>query len=139
MLNILSILIGLVALVLGIAFGLLRVSRYAWVRAIGTIYVDIFRGTPLLVQAFFIYFGIPAALGFTMTAFTAGIITLSLNAGAYMTEIVRGGILSVDKGQMEAARSLGLSYGQTMKFVIVPQANRTSSTVEHSTPTSPSG
>lgn len=113
------------ALVLGVIFGLMRVSRSIWLRAIGTTFVDIFRGTPLLVQAFFIYFGIPAALGFEMSAFTAGIITLSLNAGAYMTEIVRGGILSVDKGQMEASRSLGVGYLPTMRKVILPQAIRT--------------
>ncbi len=76
------------ALILGIIFGLARVSRSIWLRAIGTTFVDIFRGTPLIVQAFFIYFGIPTALGFQMSAVTAGIITLSLNAGAYMTEIV---------------------------------------------------
>lgn len=114
-----------IALVLGVVFGLMRVSRAIWLRAIGTTYVDIFRGTPLLVQAFFIYFGIPAALGFQMSAMTAGIITLSLNAGAYMTEIVRGGIQSVDKGQMEASRSLGIGYLPTMRRVILPQAIRT--------------
>ena len=114
-----------IALVLGTIFGLFRVSRSIWLRAIGTTYVDIFRGTPLLVQAFFIYFGIPSALGFQMSALTAGIITLSLNAGAYMTEIVRGGIQSVDKGQMEASRSLGIGYLPTMRRVILPQAVRT--------------
>lgn len=114
-----------IALVLGTIFGLLRVSRSIVLRGIGTTFVDIFRGTPLLVQAFFIYFGIPSALGFQMSAMTAGIITLSLNAGAYMTEIVRGGILSVDKGQMEAARSLGIGYLPTMRKVILPQAIRT--------------
>jgi len=114
-----------IALVLGVIFGLLRVSQSVVLRAIGTTYVDIFRGTPLLVQAFFIYFGIPSALGFQMSALTAGIITLSLNAGAYMTEIVRGGIQSVDKGQMEAARSLGIGYLPTMRKVILPQAIRT--------------
>lgn len=114
-----------IALALGTLFGLMRVSRSIWLRAIGTTYVDIFRGTPLLVQAFFIYFGIPAALGFQMSAMTAGIITLSLNAGAYMTEIVRGGIQAVDKGQMEASRSLGIGYLPTMRKVILPQAIRT--------------
>ena len=113
------------ALILGVIFGLARVSRSIWLRAIGTTFVDIFRGTPLLVQAFFIYFGIPSTFGFQMSAVTAGIITLSLNAGAYMTEIVRGGILSVDKGQMEAARSLGIGYLPTMRRVILPQAIRT--------------
>ncbi|SBS78620.1 Polar amino acid ABC transporter, inner membrane subunit [uncultured Mycobacterium sp.] len=113
------------ALILGVIFGLARVSRSIWLRAIGTTFVDIFRGTPLLVQAFFIYFGIPTALDFQMSALTAGVITLSLNAGAYMTEIVRGGIQSVDKGQMEAARSLGIGYLPTMRKVILPQAIRT--------------
>jgi glutamine transport system permease protein len=113
------------ALILGVIFGLFRVSRSIWLRAIGTTFVDIFRGTPLLVQAFFIYFGIPTALDFQMSALTAGVITLSLNAGAYMTEIVRGGIQSVDKGQMEAARSLGIGYLPTMRKVILPQAIRT--------------
>lgn len=122
---ILSVVSIAIALVLGTIFGLMRVSRAIWLRAIGTAFVDIFRGTPLLVQAFFIYFGIPSALGFQMSALTAGIITLSLNAGAYMTEIVRGGILSVDKGQMEAARSLGIGYLPTMRKVILPQAIRT--------------
>ncbi|MCV7191726.1 amino acid ABC transporter substrate-binding protein/permease [Mycolicibacterium brumae] len=122
---ILTVVSILIALALGVFFGLLRVSRSIWLRAIGAAYVDIFRGTPLLVQAFFIYFGIPAAMGFQMSAMTAGIITLSLNAGAYMTEIVRGGIQSVDKGQMEAARSLGIGYLPTMRKVILPQAVRT--------------
>ncbi|MDJ0392345.1 amino acid ABC transporter substrate-binding protein/permease [Rhodococcus sp. G-MC3] len=114
-----------IALILGAIFGLFRVSTNIVLRGIGTTYVDIFRGTPLLVQAFFIYFGVPAALGFQMGAFTAGIITLSLNAGAYMAEIVRGGILAVDKGQMEASRSLGISYLKSMRRVVMPQAIRT--------------
>ena len=113
-----------IASILGILFGLCRVAHNAVLRAIGTIYVDIFRGTPLIVQAFFIYFGLPAALDFRISAVTAGIITLSLNAGAYMAEIVRGGIESVDKGQMEAARSLGLPYKTAMAKVILPQAIR---------------
>jgi polar amino acid transport system substrate-binding protein len=114
-----------IALVLGLIFGFLRVSHSKFLRAIGVTYVDIFRGTPLLVQAFFIYFGIPAALGFQMPAFTAGVITLSLNAGAYITEIIRGGIQSVDKGQMEASRSLGMNYMASMRKVVLPQAVRT--------------
>ncbi|OZD14261.1 MULTISPECIES: amino acid ABC transporter substrate-binding protein/permease [Nocardiaceae] len=114
-----------IALVLGAIFGLFRVSSNIVLRGIGTTYVDVFRGTPLLVQAFFIYFGVPAALNFQMSAFTAGIITLSLNAGAYMAEIVRGGILAVDKGQMEASRSLGISYLKSMRRVVMPQAIRT--------------
>ncbi|MGW0172817.1 amino acid ABC transporter substrate-binding protein/permease [Rhodococcus sp. NPDC003322] len=114
-----------IALVLGLIFGFFRVSTSRILRGIGVTYVDIFRGTPLLVQAFFIYFGIPAALDFQMPAMTAGIITLSLNAGAYITEIIRGGIQAVDKGQMEAARSLGMGYLPAMRKVVLPQAVRT--------------
>ena len=102
---ILTIVSLVIALILGVVFGLFQVSKNKVLRIIAGIYIDIFRGTPLIVQAFFIYFGIPAALDFRITAVAAGLITLSLNAGAYMAEIVRGGIQSVDKGQMEAARS----------------------------------
>lgn len=112
------------ATILGVIFGLFQVSKNKILRAIARIYVDIFRGTPLLVQAFFIYFGIPAALDIRITAVVAGIITLSLNAGAYIAEIVRGGIQSIDKGQMEAARSLGLPYRKAMFKVVLPQAIR---------------
>lgn len=112
----------LIATVLGIIFGLMRIAKSKVLRVIAGIYIDVFRGTPLIVQAFFIYFGIPAALDFRITAIAAGLITLSLNAGAYMAEIVRGGIESVDKGQMEAARSLGLPYGKAMSKVVLPQA-----------------
>ena len=121
---ILTVVSLIIASILGIIFGLLRVVKNKMLRAIGTIYVDIFRGTPLIVQAFFIYFGIPAALDFRISAIAAGLITLSLNAGAYMAEIVRGGIESVDKGQMEAARSLGLPYSKAMRKVVLPQAIR---------------
>lgn len=110
------------ALVLGITFGLFTVSSYAVLRWITTGYVAIFRGTPLLVQVFFFYFGIPAVTGLKLDAFTAGVLTLSLNAGAYTSEIVRGGIQSVDPGQMEASRSLGLSRMTSMRKVVVPQA-----------------
>lgn len=111
--------------ILGMVFGLLSVSKKKSLRAIALVYVDIVRGTPLLVQAFFIYFGIPAALGIQSDPVVSGIITLSLNAGGYLAEIVRGGIESISKGQMEAARSLGLPYGMAMRSVILPQAIRT--------------
>ncbi len=110
------------ALVLGIFFGFLKVGSSKILRGIATTYVSIFRGTPVLVQAFFFYFGLPQIIGQPVDVLTAGVLTLSLNAGAYMTEIVRGGIQSVDPGQMEAARSLGLGYGKTMQKVIIPQA-----------------
>ncbi|MET4062075.1 glutamine transport system permease protein [Arthrobacter sp. UYP6] len=110
------------ALVLGVLFGFFKVSHNVVLRGIATTYVSIFRGTPVLVQAFFFYFGLPQLIGQPVDVLTAGVLTLSLNAGAYMTEIVRGGIQSVDPGQMEAARSLGLGYGKTMQKVIIPQA-----------------
>lgn len=119
---ILTVVSLIIATIVGIVFGLMRIAKSKLLSTIAMIYIDIFRGTPLIVQAFFIYFGIPAAFDFRITAFVAGLITLSLNAGAYMAEIVRGGIQSVDKGQMEAARSLGLPYGKAMLKVVLPQA-----------------
>ena len=119
------------AFIIGLIFGLMNVSKSKILNCICTIYVDGIRGVPLIVLAYFIYFGIPAAvkaIGFTdfkLTALVAGTISLSMNAGAYMAEIFRAGIQSVDKGQMEAARSLGLSYGKSMRKVILPQAIRT--------------
>jgi len=84
--------------------------------------VAVFRGTPLLVQIFFFYFTVPQMTGWKLSAFGAGVVALALNAGAYMTEIVRGGIQSVDPGQLEAARSLGLPYLTAMRKVVIPQA-----------------
>ena len=110
------------AFIIGLIFGLLSVSKSKILNCISTIYVDGIRGVPLIVLAYFIYFGIPAAIkamGFTDFKMSA------LVAGAYMAEIFRAGIQSVDKGQMEAARSLGLSYGKSMQKVILPQAIRT--------------
>lgn len=111
-----------IASVLGMVFGFLKVSGITVLRWLADLYVNVFRGTPLLVQAFFFYFGIPAALKIDIDILVTGIVVLSLNAGAYMTEIVRGGIQSVDVGQMEASRSLGLSWMQAMNKVIAPQA-----------------
>ncbi|MBU3186266.1 amino acid ABC transporter permease [Clostridium estertheticum] len=111
-----------IATILGLSFGMLAISRNKVLKIVATAYVDIFRGTPLIVQAFFIYFGLPAGLDIKIAPFVAGVLCISLNAGAYMVEIFRAGIMAVDKGQMEAARSLGLPYGKTMKLVILPQA-----------------
>lgn len=113
------------ASLIGIVFGLFSVSGNRFLKGLTRIYVDFIRGTPLLVQAFIMYFGLTQATGIRMTALVAGTITLSLNAGAYMSEIVRGGIEAIDKGQMEAARSLGLTYATAMRKVILPQAIRT--------------
>ncbi len=117
------------ATVLGIIFGLFTVSKVKVLEWISQIYIGIIRGTPLLVQTFIIYYGFAQVLrplGFQWKLiggpFTAGAVALSLNAGAYMSEIIRGGIEAVDRGQMEAARSLGLSYGKAMRKIVLPQA-----------------
>ncbi len=112
------------AFILGLIFGFMKVGQNRFLRGVATVFVDLFRGIPLIVLALFIYFGIPQALGFTMPLFLAAILTLSLNAGAYVTEIIRGGIQSIDRGQMEAARSLGLPYRKAMIKIIIPQAIR---------------
>lgn len=111
-----------IAMVLGLVFGFLKISHNIVLRGIATTFVNIFRGTPLLLWAFMFYFGLPQLTGWEISVWTAGILTLSLNAGAYVAEIVRGGIQSVDPGQLEASRSLGLGYGKSMQKVVVPQA-----------------
>ncbi len=125
-LTILSTLVALVAaFILGIVFGFGRLSRFLPFRWLATAYVFVFRGTPILVQAFFVFFAIPQLFpGLTFNPFVAGAITLSLNTGAYMTEIIRGGIQAVDPGQNEASRSLGLGHWKTMQKVVLPQAFR---------------
>jgi glutamine transport system permease protein len=113
-----------IATIIGLTFGMMSISGNKVLKIVATIYVDILRGTPLIVQAIFIYFAIPAAFELKIPVFVAGVLCISLNAGAYMVEIFRAGVIAVDKGQMEAARSLGLPYGKTMKLVILPQAIR---------------
>ena len=119
------------AMIIGMIFGLMNVGNNRVFNFIGTVYVDAVRGVPLIVLAYFIYFGVPAAIQgigfatFRLTALQAGTIALSMNCGAYMAEIIRAGIQSVDRGQMEAGRSLGLTYGSSMALIVVPQAIRT--------------
>ena len=110
------------ALVVGVIFGLFRVSPSRPLRLLAGIYIDIIRGIPMMVLAFFIFFGLPGITGIKIPDFAAGIITLTLNASAYIAEIVRGGINAVPVGQMEASRSLGLPYNRTMQKIILPQA-----------------
>ncbi len=110
------------ATVLGLISCLFQISRSRILNFISQVYIDVIRGTPVLVQVFFIYFGMTQLLSVRMSADTAGIITLSLNAGAYLSEIFRGGIEAVNSGQMEAARSLGLPYSHAMAKVVLPQA-----------------
>lgn len=115
--------VGLViGFVLGAIFGLGRISRSKVTYGISTAYIELLRGTPVLVQAIWIYFALPLIIGFNIPSLTAGIIVIGLNSGAYIAEIVRGAVQSVEKGQMEAGRSLGLSQHLTMRYVIWPQA-----------------
>ena len=122
---IVSIIALLAGLILGIVICLAKVSTYKVFNIIATIYVEIIRNTPILVQIMIIYFALPE-IGISFTPFMSAIIALSINSGAYVSEIFRSGILAIDKGQMEAGRSLGLSYFQTMKLIILPQALKNS-------------
>lgn len=119
-----TILSLILAVVIGMIACLFSISKAKPLNWISGIYLSIIRGTPLMVQAFFIYFGITGALGIRITSFKAAIIVLCLNAGAYLSEIFRSGIAAVNKGQMEAARSLGLPYSVAMRKIILPQAIR---------------
>lgn len=112
------------ATILGVIFCMFKISRSKFLQFLANLYISVIRGTPLIVQILFIYFGLPMAFHFRWSLMPASIVIMSLNAGAYMTELIRGGIESVDKGQMEAARSLGLSYGKAMWKIIMPQAFR---------------
>ncbi|KDR94703.1 amino acid ABC transporter membrane protein, PAAT family (TC 3.A.1.3.-) [Peptoclostridium litorale DSM 5388] len=108
---------------LGILFALGKISKNKALNALLDIYTWVFRGTPLLLQLFFAYYGLPL-MGITMTPFTAASLTFIINYAAYLTEIFRAGIESIDKGQYEAAHSLGMSYTQTMRRIIIPQTIR---------------
>ena len=118
----------LIALVIGLISCLMGLSKNPILRGLSGFYLWLIRGTPFIVQLFIIYFGLPQLVkaigidGFRITAFAASIATLALNAGAYISEIFRGGIAAVDDGQMEAARSLGLSKSRAMIKVVLPQA-----------------
>ncbi|HDA8415193.1 TPA: ABC transporter permease subunit [Staphylococcus aureus] len=121
-----TILISLIGVALGSILGafvaLMKLSKIKIISWIASIYIEILRGTPMLVQVFIVFFGITAALELDISALVCGTIALVINSSAYIAEIIRAGINAVDKGQMEAARSLGLNYRQTMKSVIMPQA-----------------
>jgi polar amino acid transport system permease protein len=136
-----TVYIAVIAQVMGVLLGLvaalMRQSKLFPLRLISGIYVLLFRGTPLLVQIFFMYFGANLLLGFTLIpnslhlglfnldgAIVAGILALGINEGAYMREIIRAGIDAIDRGQMEAARSLGMTYRLAMRRIVLPQAAR---------------
>lgn len=113
----------LCATIIGLTFGLFRVSRNRVLEYTARAYVNVIRGTPLYVQLIFFYFGLfPLIFNKAVSPVMAGIFSLSINSGAYLVEIFRTGIESIDKGQSEAGRAIGFTYGQTMRYIILPQA-----------------
>ncbi|AOY60429.1 MULTISPECIES: ABC transporter permease subunit [Desulfococcus] len=110
--------------IIGAVTGLMKLSRRLLLRKLGGAYVEAIRGTPLIVQVMFLYFGIPMATGLRIAPVTAGIIAIAVNSGAYIAEIVRGAVKSIEAGQTEAGRSIGLTQLQTMRYIIWPQAFR---------------
>lgn len=119
-LTVISVAIGTL---IGLIVGVCRVSHLKILNVPAAIYVEILRGTPLLVQVMIVYYGLPN-IGLNLGQMTSGILALSLNSGAYVAEIFKAGIKSIKKGQTEASFSLGMTYGQNMRFVILPQAVR---------------
>ncbi|MDR3099607.1 MAG: amino acid ABC transporter permease [Paraburkholderia sp.] len=123
----LTVQISLLAFVIGLAIAAIlvagRLSNSWLLRSLSTAYVSVFRGTPNLVQLFILYFGGPQ-IGLNLDPFTAGYIALGLNIGAYMSESIRGAIVNVDRGQTEAARSIGFSRAQALRLIVLPQAAR---------------
>lgn len=109
---------------IGLFVGIAELSHYKLLKYPAKVYVDIIRGTPLLVQIFIIYFALPAILGMRIEPYIAAVVACSINSGAYVAEIFRAGIQSIDKGQFEAGRSLGLTWSQTMRKIVIPQAFR---------------
>ena len=107
---------------IGLFVGIARISQFKIVRIMAAVYADCIRGTPLLVQIFLIYFALPMAIGQRVEPFIAAVAACGINSGAYVSEIFRAGIQAIDVGQMEAGRSLGLTWWQTMRFIILPQA-----------------
>ena len=120
-----TILFSLISIVFGILIGLfaslMKISKNPFFNILGNLYIEIIRGTPLLLHIMIAYYGL-VAFKINLNYFTAGVLALSINSGAYCGEIFRAGIESIEKGQMEAARSVGMSYGQAMRFIIIPQA-----------------
>lgn len=126
--TLITLVLAIVSMAIGLALGLftalMRISKNKILFRISSFYVSAIRGTPLLVQIYLVYFGLPQ-IGIELSALVSGILALSLNSGAYLSESFRAAILSVDRGQTEAANSLGMTYSQTMRRIILPQSIRT--------------
>ncbi|HWI54672.1 MAG TPA: amino acid ABC transporter permease [Desulfobacteria bacterium] len=116
--SLISVIIGTI---LGLLLCFMYLSDFRLLKLIYTLYINVFRGTPSLVQILIFHFAILPSIG-VFPAAVSGIVALSFNCGAYISEIFRAGIMSIDRGQMEAARSLGMTYAQAMRYVILPQA-----------------
>lgn len=112
----------LFGVILGLLLALMRISKSKVLNLIATAYVEFIRGTPLMVQIFIIYYALPDLIGVNLPEMVSAVLALSINSGAYVAEVIRAGIQAVDKGQMEASRSLGMPYGMAMRYIIIPQA-----------------
>lgn len=108
--------------IFGVMFALMKLSKNRLLKSFSAAYIEVVRGTPMMVQMFIVYYGLPRLIRLDFEDLTLGIIAISLNSAAYVAEIIRAGILSIDKGQMEAARSLGMSHRVAMTNIIIPQA-----------------
>lgn len=117
-----TVLAVVIGIALGTLLGLARLSRVTWIAMAADVYIEVIRGTPLLVQLYMVFYGIPQILQIQMNEFIAGVVAFGLNSAAYVAEIIRAGIQSIDRGQTEAALSLGLPPLSVMRYVILPQA-----------------
>lgn len=113
---------GVIGFLLGTILSLLKISRWKFLGWLADAYTSIFRGTPMILQLMIIYFGSPQLIGYQIQPYTAAILSFGLNSGAYVSEIIRAGIMAIDKGQQEAAVALGVPYGKMMVDIILPQA-----------------
>jgi len=125
-----TVIIAILTVILGVVIGtllaLMKISKNRGLKVVASVYIEFIRGTPLLVQIFLIFYLVTfpdfTLFGIAMDRFIPGVIAMSINSGAYVAEIIRAGIQAVDKGQMEAARSIGFTTGQSMRYIIIPQA-----------------
>ncbi|MBM7621029.1 polar amino acid transport system permease protein [Bacillus tianshenii] len=113
---------GVLGFIIGTLLALCKIGRMKFLTILADIYTSVFRGTPLVLQLMLIYYGLPQAIGVNLEPVTAAVLAFGLNSGAYISEVIRAGILAVDKGQREAAMALGVPYRQMMKDIILPQA-----------------
>jgi arginine/lysine/histidine transport system permease protein len=116
------LLAGVLGFILGTILSLLKISKLKFLGWLADAYTSIFRGTPMILQLMVIYYGSPQIIGFQIQPYTAAVLSFALNSGAYVSEIIRAGILAIDKGQQEAALALGVPYGKMMFDIILPQA-----------------